>query len=303
VRYLREESVDSIAGRLAAINMRVFAATDSLYRAGAFGSPGSDEAEEGARIHFHMRAATGMDYITEFATGEPLWVNEQSLITPFARKYENYGVYPIRFLVRALAGEGGFCMLYDFPDAFDAMVPMGGLTVRAHMDEVGGGGRRREALSLALPTSQYKTVDLLYESRFCGRVGAETVVDRGDTLLVQILDDLDGVSVRRWGTHRMRAIVIWSNLVHGDRDPVHPRLGAVAYFPHIQLRLPLFLPDLGLADLRDFDQPNPIFPFYWYRDMAERPVDWITADERGNLYPWKSYGPRPGFLDERFPDL
>jgi hypothetical protein len=303
VRYLTDASVDSIAADLSDGNLRIWAATDSLYRSGAFGRRGSKEAKEQARIHFHLRAATGMTYITRFATGSPLWVNEPSLTRPFAEHYENYGVYPIRFLTSALAGEGGFCMLYDFPPDFDGMLPMGGLEVRAHAGRVRRKHQEIPVFSLELPTSQYKTIDLLYERRFCGKVSAEKVVDRGDTLLVEILQDLDGIAVRRWGTHRMTAIILWRSLTHGHRDPARPRLGGVAYFPHLRLKLPAFLPDLGLQNLRDFDQPNPIFPFQWCRQLLENPVEWISSDEQGNFYPWKAYGPRPEFLEQRFPDL
>jgi hypothetical protein len=305
LRYLSDGGVDSLMQQeVVGRNLRAWAATDSLYHRGVFGRPGTKEAKGKAAIHFHLRAATGMTYIGSFATGAMLMTDEKALRHPFGEVYENYGVYPIRFLERVVAGEGGFCMEYALPDQFDEVLSLAGMKVHAHLDHLSDGGREKvPALSLEYPTTNYKTVDLLYEARFCGRVHFEQIVDRGDTLELQILEDLDGLSVRRWGTHRMRAIILWRSVTVGDRDPVNPRLGACAYFPHIVLKMPIFLPDLGLADLREFDLPDPIMPMDWFCRTAEHPPDWISVTPDGYVSPWVAVGPRPKILEDRFPDL
>jgi hypothetical protein len=144
-------------------------------------------------------------------------------------------------------------------------------------------------------------VDLAYERRCCGRIRTERILDRGDTLDLLVLDDIRGMYARKAGTHRLNALLFWRSRVEGDRDPARPRVGACAYFPGIHIHLPVFLPDLGLEDLREFDLPQPILPAEWFRNPTES--DWMTVHPGGMIRPWGARGPRPWILDERYPDL
>jgi len=163
-------------------------------------------------------------------------------------------------------------------------------------------GRPGSRVQLEFPTSQYKVVDLLYEPRFCGRIRVERMVDRGDTLEVQLLQDLEGLSVHRWGVHRLAAIILWRSVTRGTRiRDAAP--GGLRLFPGIKLRLPAFLPDLGFDDLRDFDLPSPIFSYEWFNRMETDGPEWIAVHRGGTMSPWNALGPRPAFLDQLCPDL
>jgi len=303
-RYVGEASMDSLGRQLHRHNLRVWLRTDSLYRAGAFGPPGSEEAKNRARIHLQLRVETGMSYIRRLTEGALLWVDETSLRRPFGDVYANYGVYPIYFLRRALAGKGGFCMGYDYPEGLERTLTMGGVRVKAKVERIDPDGDPKiRVLTLDYPTAMHKTVQLLYEPTFCGEVRSERVIDRGDTLDVVRLEGLEGLWVRRWGLHRLAAVAVWRSAVRGERDPANPRVGACAYFPSLDLHLPIFLPNVGLDDLRFFDYPAPVFDFGWLSAEEKDPPDWITISLNGSVSPWEPVGPRPEVLEAAYPDL
>ena len=303
---LGEAGIDSIGRKLSGYNLRCWRDADRLYRAGAFGPVGNDKARAAARLHFALRCWNGFDYVAQVTQDKHRvdLTREQDLETPFGRIYCNTTVYPLRFLSRALVDPGGFCMQYTPPDRFDEMSMLGGVPIRVHSDRIDpGSGPPASALSVDFESTIHKTVELVYEPNVCGRVSQEMVVDRGDTLDLICIYDLEGMYVRKFGVHRMGAMVFWRSHVEGSRDPGRPRLGASAYFPHIHLNLPAFLPSIGLADLRDFDVPQPVLTMSWFVQQAKEQADWITAYPDGMVGPWDPVGPRPRVLDQRFPDL
>ncbi len=302
--YVSEASVDSIAGSFDASNRAVWARTDSLYLAGAFGPPGSAQAKDGARAHLQLRVRSGMDFIHNVADARPRTFDEASLARPFENKYENYGLYPIRFLRRSTIGEGRFQMEYEYPRTYSARPLLGGVPTRSTVDTIEArSGKLSQVMGLEYLTSDYNAIEVMFGTTLRGTVTCDTLLDGPDTLEVLVLDHLEGFYVRRWGTHRLGAIAIWRSLTRGDRDPKHLRFGARAYFPGLNLRLPAFLPDLGLEDLRKFDYPAPILTVKWFERRAEHPPDWIRASTDGLLHPWNEAGPFPSALRRRFPDL
>lgn len=311
-----EAEMDAVGRRFADANAALFAATDSLYRAGHFGAPATDAARAAARAHFRLRCRTGLDYTVDLgkagagaldttatagASAPLLIVDETSLLEPFGHRYAGMTVYPLRFLARGVAGRDGFCVDYVFPEGADETSWMGGDRARVREVRLERDGRSTRALDVRLVSPMHKSLHLAYEPRCCGRVRRETIVDRGDTLELLTIDAITGMYARKAGTHRLEAIVLWRSVTTGVRDPEHPRLGACAYLPRIQLALPLFMPDIGLQDLRDFDVPQPILPTAWVR--AGRKVDWLELPAGGFFRPWDAIGPRPEPLARRYPDL
>ena len=302
VRYLAEAQIDSIGRGMSQVNLRLWARTDSLYRAGAFGRVGDKQAREKARVHFMLRAEIGFDYLVRL-TGDGRWAraDEASLVRPFGRAYANTAVFPIRFLREAWTGPTGFCMEYELGAQFDERMDVGGITTRVRADRVrAGDGSTIPTICLEMGSSLHQSVDLLYAARYCARVSRETVIDRGDTLDLVMLDPIEGMYARKAGTHRLAAVAVWRSRVTGERDPARPRVGALAYFPRIQIRLSL-LPDLGLDDRRDFDVPQPVCATEW--TGREPRTDWLRVKPGAIFDPWGAVGPRPALLDERFPDL
>lgn len=304
---LTPSRTDSIGRAASRHNLRVIARTDSLYRSGHFGPPESPEAKRRALVHFQLRVWSGFRYTADLAGQRThvVGIEDESALVPFARGYANVAVYPLRFIDRARIGRGGFCVQYNFPPKYDEKIVDGGVVVRVRRDEVElEQDRKAVVISREAPTSAHKTVELLYEPRLCGEVREERIIDRGDTLMLLAIENLDGAHVRKFGTHRLGAMAEWRSYTEGDRDPENPRLGACAYFPHIHLDMPFFLPDLGLDDLRDFDYPFPMMDANWFQTPAGSLPEWLKVDATsGTIAGWKSAGPRPEEITRRYPDL
>jgi hypothetical protein len=304
VDALSEASMDSLGRRMTAANDSSWDRTDRLFRAGAFGDPATEEAREKALTHLLLRSRNAFHYLAELG-GDPVVhrVSEDALQLPFGSTYANTTVFPIRFLEHGLIGDGGFCMRYEFDGPYDERVMLGGVPVRVHSDEVreDDAPEPKPALSVAFSSGIHKVIELLFLSEVCGHVRHETIIDRGDTLDLITATDIEGMYARRAGTHRLTALVFWRSVTHGDRDPARPRAGACAYFPHISISLPFFLPDLGLDDLREFDLPNPVVSMSWVRAHPSTP--WVTVTPDAFMKPWEAIGPRPEEVDRRFPDL
>jgi hypothetical protein len=306
VHPLGEAGVDSIGRTLSAYNLRLWDETDSLYNSGRFGPKGTRDARQAARQYFAVRCWNGFDYVAQGTAARDVAysADEAALERPFGEVYCNTTVFPLRFLEQALVGPDAFCVRYEPPRSFDERTLLGGVPIRVRTDRIEVQDDVYEpALSVEFESEIHKTVELLYEHRFCGRVRQEVIVDRGDSLDLISLYDMEGLFVRKAGTHHMGAMVFWRSHLRNGQPSSRPRAGACAYFPHIAIRLPAFLPDLGLDDLRDFDLPQAILPMRWFREKIVREPDWIAADADGMLSPWHPIGPRPEILESRFPDL
>lgn len=298
--------VDSIGRAADQHNRAVFARTDSLYRVGRFGKPGSESGRRNARLHAQIRSWNGFTYTSVLAAHPTrlFTVSGEEPLYPFARSYANSAVFPLCFVDRAVIGPAGFCVTYHMPEVYDEWVKDGGVRVRVRRETVDAEKRRGiPMISRQMPTSLHSTVELLYENGFCGSVFTRTIVDRGDTLDILALRDLEGTWVRKLGFHRMGALLEWRSHVEGDRDPDNVRCGAVAYFPEISLSMPLFLPDLGLDDVREFDFPLPMLSSEFYERPADTPLDWLRVEPNGTIQEWRGAGPRPAIVSEICPDL
>jgi hypothetical protein len=301
---LGEAGMDSLGREMTAANDAAWDRCDSLFRSGAFGDPGTREARERALVHFKLRARNAFHYLADLCGDSPLHgVTEADLKRPFGERYANTTVFPISFLRQGLIGTGGFCMRYEIGAPFDGRVMLGGVPVRIHADELDedDAPAARPALSVQFSSELHKSIELLFLSEVCGQVRHETIVDRGDTLDLTTVTEISGMYARRGGAHRLGALIYWRSVTAGDRDPARPRAGAYAYFPHISLSLPLFLPDIGLDDLREFDLPNPVVSMDWVRAHPVKP--WVRVSPDAFFIPWKAMGPVPDEVERRFPDL
>jgi hypothetical protein len=295
---------------MTAANDAAWERADSLFRAGVFGDPRSEDARTKTLTHFKLRTRVALDYLADLCADPTVHrVTEPGLTRPFGAWYANTTVFPIRFLEQGTVGIGGFCLRYGLPavsskgGSFDQQVMLGGVPVRVHSDHVreDDAPDLRPALSVEFSSRLDASIELLFLSEVCGRARRETIVDRGDTLELITVTDIQGMYARRAGTHRLGALVFWRSVTAGERDPARPRAGACAHFPRISIRLPFFLPDLGLDDLRDFDLPNPVISMDWVRTRPSKP--WVSVSPDAFFHPWEAIGPRPVEVDRRFPDL
>jgi hypothetical protein len=302
---LTRARVDSIADNNAEYNLRQIDRTDSLYRLDFFGRPGMDETKVRARTHLQLRSRHGYDYIFRLASDpwRAFESDEDAALIPLGKAYSSVTAYPLRFMKTGMIGPGSFCLQYEYPQSFDERTWVGGEEVRIYgdtLDEEDGGGPT--VMILVLPTILNLSVDLVFQPTVCGRLERQIVVDQGDTLDLQIVNDIEGWAVRRAGLHELRGLAVWRSVTQGDRDPVHPRVGACAYFPHLRMKLP-FLPGIGLSDLRDFDVPEPVLPREWFtRDRSRKP-EWLDARKNLEIRSWDQVGPRPEILKAIFPEV
>ena len=146
-------------------------------------------------------------------------------------------------------------------------------------------------------------IRLLFENSFCGRVMLEQIVDRGDTLELLVIHDLEGIYLKKVGTHKMGAMVFWKSIPNEKLLSLEPRLGGCVYFPDIKLKLPFFLPDFGLSDLCDVAYPAPILTKSWFISPKQGCPPWLEVADGARFNNWNSNGPRPIIIEEYFPDL
>ncbi len=304
--HLTAATVDSIGEAFSIHNLDVIEKAEDLLRAGGFGPPGNKDARCKARTFFQLGSCNGFHYLTDLSTkrDHAVWGYGDGTVAPFREKYLNAAVYPLRFIHKVRLGANCFCLEYEIPETYDEHIQTGDLRLRVRRVDVKLPHRgKTPVLSREFPNSDGKRLELLFEQKICGRVSRDRIVDRGDTLDIIALHDLQGMHVRKWGVHKLGALVMWVTLVEGNVIPKHPRLGACAYFPDIKFRLPSVLPDIGLSDLRDFSFPLPLMLESWYRQPSKDLPSWLRIQAGVRIRDWKSIGPRPRILDKRFPDL
>lgn len=306
--YLNESRIDSIGESFSEINLDILQRADSLLCSGYFGESDSRDAVRAARHYCQIRVWNGLQYLIELSSldGAKAYGEGEHMISPFRLKYHNAAVYPLKHMHSVQMGNGGFCASYTIPEDYDEIMRFGGgtkvriRTVRAGLPDKRG---KHRVISREFLSSEHSDVEILFQETIYGLADRTQIVDRGDTLELLIVHDLNGVYVRKAGVHKMGAIIIWRNMVHGDEIPERVRIGGCGYFPKLKFALPFFLPDLGLEDLRDFFFPFPLMPIHWFRNPEGYFPKWIDVGPAGTVKPWDSEGPRPRILDEWFPNL
>lgn len=261
---------------------------------------------ERARLLFQLRAWDGLRLVAELALSSPgsIIIGSDDALEPLRERYENVAVYPLRFIRGARLGHGAFCLQYDIPSRYDEVVRIGALTLRTGTRTVKLADRGEVRLLLKeYPLGDGDTVDMLLESTVCGEASITRIEDRGDSLELVTVHGLRGIYVRKAGVHRLGALMVWRSLPDMDDRSQHFRAGACAYFPKLTFALPLFLPDVGLDDLRDFEYPQPIVPRSWLLYPQRYLPRWLKPTASGVLAPSPSRGPRPRILERLFPDL
>lgn len=72
------------------------------------------------------------------------------------------------------------------------------------------------------------------------------------------------------------------------------------YIPDLRFRLPLFLPDFHLNDLRELDLPMPILNMDYVN--RKRSPAWLPIENGMMATQWGGHGPVPVAVRRRFPD-
>ena len=298
---LTAASVDSVGRAYAAANETMLARLDSLYRAGHFGAPGSRSARSSVLLAARLATRNAYAYVTDFATDSTCVreADEAALVHAFA-SYADPGLYPITRLRRARMGFGRVCLRYDLSGELDTLATMGGKHVRVRIRDAVADGESQRMLSMMLPTGLDAEVEILVPAHYCCRVERQRIEGPPAPYDLYLLSDIRGLLLRKWGTHRPRALMFWSTPIDRalDATAADALVGVRIYVPELHLRVPL-LPDVGFDDLREIDLPQPIVRMAYLRDAAY--PDWLEGRASG-FGGWSGHGPVPPVVRERFPD-
>ncbi len=285
-------------------NLALIARTDSLRQEGFFGPPEAMEAASEAARYFKYHALTAIDFISYLGAQQRVaWESDEKGITPFYSHFANPGIYPVWGLRRVILGGGAFCMDFDIAPGFDAERMLGIRPVRLRADNLKRGGAAQRAWSLEMETACSGKANYVFAERYKGRVRQLVVDDEdGRPLKLTILEDIDGFYVKKWGTHKCGAIVLWRSLLDaGERPSETTCIGGAAYFPGLRLHLPGPIPDVNLADLRAFPGFQPVIAAE-HCGRAEFPA-WLNVSADGTFQSWSNEGEIPRIVSEWFPDL
>jgi hypothetical protein len=300
---LSADAVYDVGRSLSAANEAQIARIDSLYRAGTFGDTGSDAARQSAHLMARLSTANAYAYIVRFATDTTCVyeADEEALRHAFA-SFSDPGLYPITRLRRARMGMGAVCLQYDLRGDLDTLATMGERRVRVRVRDLDVAGERGRMLSMMLPTGLDDVVEVLMSEHYHCRI--EHVDEHADSgpFELYLLHDMEGFLLRKWGTHRPRALMFWTIPDAAARTalPSDPQVGVRLYVPHLTLKLRL-LPDVGFDDLRAIDLPQPILRLDYVHGEAH--PEWLRSVKTGGFDGWAGYGSVPHPLRQRFPDL
>jgi hypothetical protein len=302
-KVLDQETASGIGSCLSDWNLGVVARADSLLRAGFFGDPQCNHARSEAGRYLKYHALTALDFIGFLgAQDEVVWETNEDEIAPFFREFANPGVYPVRGLKHVLLGGGTFSMEFEILCESDNQRMFGKSPVRLRTRELKDGGQKRLGWELELTVLGNNKTQLLYDARYSGRLRRMIIEEEGAPLQLLILDSLEGFYVKKSGTHKCRAIVVWRNRLAADEWPPRvPRIGVAAYFPELRLHLPWLLPDVNLDDLRALAAIQPLLAAD--RCSHEAFPEWVEVTDEGHFREWDGEGPIPAVVRDWFPDL
>jgi hypothetical protein len=285
-------------------NLALIARTDSLRADGFFGPPEDESTALEAARYFKYHALTAMDFISYLSTQQRVaWESDEKGISPFFSQFANPGIYPVWGLRRVILGGGAFCMDFEVVSGFDAERMLGIRPVHLRAEKLKKDGDTHRAWSLEMETACSGTAHYLFSERYKGRVRQLVVEDdAGRPLKLTVLEDIEGFYVKKWGTHKCGAIVLWRSLLsEGDRPSDSTCIGGAAYFPGLHLRLPGPIPDVDVDDLRSFPGFQPVIAAE-YCGRAEFPA-WLNVSADGTFQSWDNEGGIPRIVRDWFPDL
>jgi hypothetical protein len=295
---------DSLGRAFSSFNQTLLARVDSLLRAGSFGVPSSREATGKAHLLSRMLAVNSLHYMVQFAI-DPKRIYEASeanLRAAFQR-YSDPGLYPIVRMKRGRMGLGHICVQYDLKADLDSVVTVGGQKLRIHVETTELQGKPQRVLILELPTILFSVVELIICEQWTSQV--EFVRSNGPPAPydLYLFHDIDGMYVRKAGTHKPTALMFWCTPRDVNRLslPRTPLVGECIYVPHLSLQLPSFIPDVGFKDLRLVDLPQPILSLSYLQE--KRYPAWMQRAHPRGFKDWNSYGPIPPDVRLRFPDM
>lgn len=298
--------MDSVGAAMSGRNMQRLDAVDAAYRRGDFGKPGESRSRSDALAAYIFGSETAFDFFLQLALQDSVIysTSEEDLRLAFTKRFRNPGLYPIVNLRDARAGLGRFGLEFEVDDPTPRELKISKDPMRAWTEEIEYLGERFRVVNIDMKTISNDRVHVVYRRFSCGDVRAYDTEQGGVPIRVVALENLAGQYVRKLGFHRPAALVLWKTRTGDLQAPGQDAryLGTAVYFPHLKLKMPWFLPDVGFDDLRRFDFPEPILTMDAVNDIRHRKLEWIRLNDDLRFGSWEGQGTVPDFVSSRFPD-
>ncbi len=316
--------LDSIAADRAAFNERQLALIDSLLRSGIWGPP--DDARARWRAHLLARLSlvnAYYDLICWASESDCVYEVDGAALEELCQRYSDASLFVCPRLATLRIGRGRACLRYEVEEPGEGESWHGGRRLHWKVRDVRIDGRSRRVVDVNFPTGQDGEVEFLFSSHHTMAISHERISGPSpyDWFLVH---DIEGAWIRKWGTHRPTAYMLWKATpsvtgalpAHSDSAPIAlaaflpsgadspsppamPLLGVRLYVPDLKLRLPM-LPDVHLDDLREAYIIMPILDLDYLR-RGDYP-SWLELDRNLGFVDWKGCGPIPPEIRRRFPN-
>lgn len=303
VQTLTVDDARQIGASYSAYNSAQIVRLDSLRRAGNFGLPESARARKQAHLLARMKTINAYSYMIHYgADPDTVWQADESALGPAFASFSDPGIVPLVKLSRARMGLGRMCARYDLSQKMRSETMIGDRRLAVRIDDVRIQGRTVRCLIMDLPTSLHDVVEVWLTEHVCMDVDHPVIDGPPAAYEAYILEHMQGLWVHKGGIHRPQAFVFWvtPRSAIDWTVPARPLVGARIYVPHLRLKLPGFLPDIGFEDLRDVDLPQPILALDYF--SAQRYPEWLQPMQMRGFKGWEGVGPLPPAMRERFPD-
>ena len=303
VRTLTVDDARQIGERYSTFNIARIASLDSVRRAGGFGPPESARARKQAHLLARMETHNAYSYMIHYAADpDTVWQADEQSLGPAFASFSDPGIVPLVRLTRARMGRGHMCARYDLSQKIRSETMIGDQRLSVRIDDVRVQGRTVRCLIMDLPTSLHDVVEVWLTEHVCMDVDHPFIAGPPGAYEAYILEHMQGMWVHKGGIHRPDAFVFWvtPRASLGWTVPQHPLVGARIYVPHLHLKLPGFIPDIGFEDLRAVDLPQPILALEYFR--GDLYPDWLQPMSMRGFKDWEGVGPLPAAMRKRFPD-
>lgn len=303
VRDLTVDDARRIGDFYSAHNIATLASLDSLRLAGRYGPPESARARKQVHLLARMKTMNAYSYMIHYgADPDTVWQADEQALGPAFASFSDPGIVPLVKLKRARMGRGHMCARYDLSEKMQSYTMIGDRKLSVRIDDVRIQGRTVRCLIMDLPTSLHDVVEVWLTEHVSMDVDHPFLDGPPGPYEAYILEHMHGLWVHKGGIHRPDAFVFWvtPRASIGWDLPERPLAGARIYVPHLRLKLPGFLPDIGFEDLRDVDLPQPILALDYFR--GDRYPPWLEPMSMRGFKGWEGVGPLPPAMRKRFPD-
>jgi hypothetical protein len=296
-------AVDSMLRGWDRFNREQLARLDSLFLAGRYGDPKSEEARRAVHRLAQISTVNAYRDLARLGTDTTrVYEASEATLHRAFQDYSDAGLICIARLKRLRFGLGRVCMHYDLSNVKEGRTVQGGKPLRYRVEDVKLDGQMRRVLRIDLPTGTADVVEVLLSEHYTFEV--EYVRSAGPPAPYEwfLVHDIQGGWLRKWGTHRPTAFMFWVTPQLPPRTslPERPLAGVRIYIPNLKWKLPFFIPDIGLDDLRTVELPQPILSMRYLRE--HRFPGWLEAHAQLGFEDWGGFGPLPPEIRRRFPD-